>query len=160
MIATLLSVLESLEEEDSGALSHDESVRTFTVRAGARCRQCSYLAELHECACTHVGVDSAGEDRVVVTLLQAFDGSIHPCKGGCTCGIGHEVGTVEVEEVCDPSSGDVGELARHGVLGDLGEDISEPSLQLVENRRPDGGVQSGEAGGPGELARVLGGIDA
>ncbi len=112
---------QSLEQQHRCALPHDEPVGTVAVGTGARGRKCADLAELHEARRAHVAVDTTGQDRVVVTLLQTFDRCIHRSHGGRAGGIDDEIRTVEVEKVGDTTGDDVGQLTGHRVLCDLGK---------------------------------------
>ncbi len=144
-IAVALGVGEALEQEDRGAFAHHEAVGARRVRPGAGGGERPDLAELHECAGAHVAIDAAGDDRVEVALVEALDGGADRRHRRRARRVDDVVRAVEVEEVGDPPGDAVRELARHRVLGDLGQPLAHRAAELGG----DGGTYLG-----GELAEA------
>ncbi len=133
-IAVTLGIRQALEQEQACALAHHEAVGAFRVGTRTGSRECSNLAELHESAGAHVPVDAARDDRVVV----AFDQAARSCRdgrhgrgAGSVAGV---VGATEVEDVGDSPGDAVGQLTRHRVLGDGGEDIGRMLAERSNDR--------------------------
>ncbi len=155
-VAGAFGVGEPFEQEDRRALAHHEAVGAVGVRTGAGGGERADLAELDERRRAHVGVDPAGEHGVVVALLETLDGGAdrrHRRRAGRVTDV---VGTLEVEQVGDPARDDVGELAGHAVLGDVGEAIGDAGAELALDRLAHLGRQAAQAGRAGELPGVFG----
>ena len=158
-VAVPLGVGQPLEQEQGAPLAHDEAVGAVGVGAGAGGRQRADLAELHVGGGAHVAVDAAGEDRVVLAVDQPLDRAGHGRQPGRAGGVGDVARPTEVEEVGDPSGDDVGQLARHGVLGDVGDGGPHALARLLEDRLAHLLGQGGERRRPLELAGELGEVD-
>ncbi len=155
-VAVTFGVGQALQHEDGRALAHHEPVGTVGVGASARRRECTDLGELHEGGSAHVAVHASGEGHVEVVLEQAVDGRSHGRHRRGTCGIGHEVRAVEIEQVGDPAGQAVAELARHRVLGDAGQPGIEVRVKLGLDRVAQRPIERGERGCLRELAGQLG----
>src|SRR5205823_14833931 len=102
-----------------------EPVGAFAVGPRAGGREGPDLAELHEAVGHHVAVDPAGDHGVVGAARQTVDGGRHGAHGRGAGGVAHKVRPLEVEHVRDAPGEDVGQFARHGVLGDVGDDVAD-----------------------------------
>jgi hypothetical protein len=158
-VAVALGVGQPLEHEHRRPLAHHEAVGAVGVGAGAGGRERADLAELGVGRGAHVGVDAAGDHGIEVVFLEPLDGGVERRHRRGTGGVADEVGTVEVEQVGDPAGDDVGQLAGHGVLGDLGQPPAETRLHLLEHATTDVVRQGREAGCVGQLVGDLGEAD-
>ena len=159
-IAVALGVVETFEQEEGSTFTHHETVRPFTVGPRAGGRQGADLAEFGERRGAHIGVDAAGQDGVVIVLLEAFDGGGDRRHGRGAGGVDDVIGAVQVEDVGHPTGDDIGELAGHGVLVDLGQASADAGAQLVDDLPPRRRVELAERGRVLELFGVLGEEDA
>ena len=158
-IAVADGVLQPLEEEGGRALAHHETVGTLGVWASARGREGADLAELHVGGRTHVPVDAAGDHGVVLTLDESADSRVHGRHGRRAGGVHDVVGTAEVEEIGDSPGYAVGELARHGVLGDLRVSLPYEVAELSRDRLLDIDGKRAEAGRVPKFAHQLREVD-
>ncbi len=155
-VAVALGVGQALQEENAGPLPHHEPVGPFGVGTAVPARERADLAELHERGRVHVGVDAAGEDRVVVVLDEPLHRSRHGRQGRGACRVGDVVGALEVPQLCHAPCHDVAELTGHGVLGDVGEPVAHPGEHLLEDGAADLRRQRAERGSLGQLLPELG----
>ena len=118
LIAVALSVGQTLEQEGRAALAHDEAVRAVAEGPAAGCAQRADLAELDEDAGAHVAVDAAGHHGVHLAGCQQLHRRVDGSEAGGAGRVGDEAGAAQVEHVGHPAGDDVGQFARHGVLGD------------------------------------------
>ena len=72
-IARLLRVLQALAHQESTTLTHDEAVGVLVIGPRAVGRKCADLAELDVGGGAHVAVHGAGDNYVVVVLVEAVD---------------------------------------------------------------------------------------
>ncbi len=156
LVSSLFGVFEPLEKEDGRAFAHHETVGTLIVRPGSRRRQRPDLAELRVAWRAHVGVDAAGEHRVVVAVLEPRDRCAERCHRRCASGICREVRTVEVEDGSHTAGDDVRQLAGHRVLADVREVRSHPLHRLIDDRGFHVVRKRLKARCPVELPRELG----
>src|SRR6185369_13662856 len=101
------------------AFAHHEAVGAFCVGARAGGGEGADLAELHKASGAHVAVDTAGDGDVEILLDEGFGRGVDGRHSRGAGGVAGEVGAVEVEQVGDAAGDAVGELAGHGVFGDL-----------------------------------------
>ena len=151
-VAVALGIGEPLQEEQGRALAHHEAVRPCVERASTRGRESADLAELHVARGAHVAIDTAGDHGVELVCGQAVDRRVERGHRRSARGVDDEVGPVEIEQVGDASRHHVAELARHGVLGDLGEAHSHPYTELLDDRPAHLGRQGRERWRALELA--------
>ena len=160
MIAVTLGILETLQQEECGAFAHDEAVGAIGIRTRAGRRQRTDLAELDERRGAHVAIDAAGDDGIVIVFLEPFDGRTDRCHGRCAGRVHDVVGAMEIEQVGDAPRHDVGELARHRVLGNLRYAFAQSSSSLRNDLLAKVLGQFAETLGLFEFARELGEGDA
>ena len=159
-IAVALGVFEPFEQEDRGALAHHEAVGPVGVGPGAGGRQRADLAELHIARRAHVRVDAAGEHRVEVVMSEAIESGRHRGHGRGAGRVGHEIGSVQVEERRDASGDDVRQLAGHRVFVDRRETAGDAQTHLFEHGGALRVRQAREARRFGQLVGELGPHDA
>ncbi len=153
-------VLQPLEQDAPGPLTHDEAVGAFRVRPAAGGGERADLAELHEGRRAHVGVHASGQDGVVVVLLQPFHRRAQRGHGRGARRVGHVVRPLEVVQGGDAAGGDVGQLAGHGVFRDVRDPGADAGMELFEHGLSHGRVQRSERLGLLQLGRHLGEEDA
>ena len=160
LVAVALGVLETLEHEQCGALTHHEAVGTRIEGSRASCGQGADLAELHERGDAHVVVDSTRDCSIEAVIDEALDRDAHRGEAGRARRIGREVGTAEVEQVGDPAGHHVREFTGHGVLVDLIKVSEKVSSGLVDDVLALIATECRERIGTLEVAHHFGKLDA
>ncbi len=155
-ITRLLRVFQALADEHSAALAHHEAVGTRIVRVRTVGRERADLAELDEGGRAHVAVHTAGQRHVVVMVDQAIHRGLQARHARGTGRVRGEVRAAQVVHRGHAASDDVGQLARHGVFGGLGQAPLDLRLQLGEQCFPRGRGQSLEGIDVTERFRVFG----
>ena len=132
-----LGVFESLQQERPRAFAHDEAIGPVAERARAGRAERADLAELDERRRAHVAVNAAGQHRVHLVFGQQLDGRLDSGEAAGAGGVGDEVRSAQVQDVGDAAGDDVGQLARHRVLGDGRQILVEGGVELLHERRLD-----------------------
>ncbi len=148
LVAVPDRVGEALEDVDGDRLGHHEAVGPLVEGVGPVGRQGAYLAELHEGGGAHHLVGAAGHGHVESAGAQTKHRVVERRHGGGAGRVHRHVGAVEVEDVGYAAGRHVGELAGHGVLGDLDDAVVYAGLELryqglllvARQRGEDGGL--------------------
>ena len=92
------------------------------------------MQELDEGGGAHVPVHGAGDNHVVVVIGHTVDRSLQSGQRRGARGVRSEIGPAQVEHRRHPAGCDVGQLARHGVFGGVGN--AGPPIPATAPTRP------------------------
>ena len=155
LVSVALGIGQAFEHEDGRAFAHHEAIGAFGEWAAAGGRESADFAELDESRGAHVAVDTAGDGHVEAIFDQPSAARHDSCHGRGAGRVRGEVGSMEVEDVGDAAGNTIGQFAGHAVLGDLGEQLLDPRVQLASDIAAHRLRQRGEGGGFFQFAGVL-----
>ena len=159
-VSVSLGVRQPFQQEGGRAFAHDEAICAIAEGAGSRGAERADFAEFDVAGNIHVAVHAAGEDGVHLALDEHGKSRFHGGEAGGAGGVGDEVGTAQVEDVGDAPGDDVGQFARHGVLGDGGDFVGDGFLPAVQNFLLRGAGQAVKGGDGFQRLGVFGQDDA
>ena len=147
LVAVADRVGEAFKDINGNGFRHYEPVGPFVERIGTFGRQRADLAELHESRGAHHLVGAARHRHVELAGAQAQHGVIQRRHGGGAGRVHGHVGAVEIENIGYAAGGHVGQLAGHGVFGDVDDARVYASLVFFYHGALLVGRQRGERGG-------------
>ena len=159
-VAIAHGVGQPLEQKRAGAFAHDEAVGPCAKGAAAAVAQCADFAELDEARGAHIAVHAAGNHRVGLAGVERLARGLHCGEGGGAGGVGNEAGAAQIEHIGHAPGHNVGQLARHGVFGNLRQRAVHGRVPLRQNAGARGRGQRCKLGRAMQPVNILGPVDA